>query len=367
MDKNGCSLEDACKRAAKSGATLRDVDTSDLKPILPLKEVRKLCLTTFQPQCLGIAWHPDSRHLASIDQGGTAVLWDTVTSSVVQYTKRPHATSVAVAPAPLDVEEKVVIAVGGIDNAITLIDMTTTRDGGESIMRLPTMGETHDGLVASLAFLDEQRIASAGGDGDVRLWDIEKGETSDVLSGHTRDCSKVAVHRPSAGYGGAPRLASSSLDGTVRLWDARAATASHVFKCGGEAEVGALCFFPTGDMIGAGCADGSVRVFDLRSYNQLVSLAPPQQASACNGIDFAKCGRALYTSHEDGSVGVWDPLGKGAGRKHRHVVPSRACIESEPGRAPVASLCMPDDKGACAVAAYDGTVRVFTTKYGGKK
>ena len=96
------------------------------------------------------------------------------------------------------------IAVGGIDNAITLIDMTTTSDGGENIMRLPTMGETHDGLVASLAFLDEQRIASAGGDGDVRLWDIEKGETSDVLSGHTRDCSKVAVHRPSAGYGNAP-------------------------------------------------------------------------------------------------------------------------------------------------------------------
>ena len=306
-----------------TGETLRDVDPSGLLSIPPLRPVRSL--KAHSMRAIALAWHPDSKHLVSIDQAGAAILWDTASSTVRQYVSRNFCTSVAIAPTD-DAEDNTTVAIGGMDNVISICDMSLSLKSGEMLSMLPASGESHEGFVSKLAFLgSKDSLVSAGGD-ELRLWSVSKGVTNQVLHGHTKDTLDVAVH--DAKKDGTSLVASSSMDGTVRLWDLRTGLSSHVFNCGPmkgkngsgsepSVEVGSVAFFPTGDAVVAGCSDGAVRIFDLRSYSMMGELsASPQAAavSAVTGIAVSKSGRAIYTSHEDATIGTWDPLGSGKPR-----------------------------------------------------
>ena len=60
---------------------------------------------------------------------------------------------------------------------------------------------------------DATRLASAGRDGSVRVWDPATGEQLQQLTGHTGRVNGVAW-APDA-----TRLASAGDDGSVRVWD----------------------------------------------------------------------------------------------------------------------------------------------------
>ena len=62
---------------------------------------------------------------------------------------------------------------------------------------------------------DGHRLATAGWDGTVRLWDADTGQpVGDPLTGHTGRVNGVAFSPD--GH----RLATAGADSTVRLWDA---------------------------------------------------------------------------------------------------------------------------------------------------
>jgi WD40 repeat protein len=84
-----------------------------------------------------------------------------------------------------------------------------------------TNGETavralagHASVVGAVAFSpDGATLASADGEGAIRLWRVASGELVATLSGHKRTVSTLAFSRDGA------RLASGGADGSVRLWD----------------------------------------------------------------------------------------------------------------------------------------------------
>jgi len=206
--------------------------------------------------------------------------------------------------------QKMIVAVGGLDNAISICDMSPSLEKAEVLMMLPDIGDGHDGMVSALGFVDESTLISGGGDCDLRMWNVQHKATTQVLRGHTQGINSIGMAENAA------QVASCSIDGTVRLWDLRANENTHVFHCG--TETSSACFFPSNLALAAGCNDGTMRIFDTRTSGALATMSDTSITAPCTGIQFCNSGRALYTAHGDeGGLAVWDLIGAKYGIAHK--------------------------------------------------
>ncbi|SPF52570.1 putative NTPase-like protein [Candidatus Sulfopaludibacter sp. SbA4] len=159
----------------------------------------------------------------------------------------------------------------------------------------------HESGVQSAAFApDGSRVASAGSDKTIRIWDLRHPDTPpEVLLGH-----KGIVHAVAFAPDG-QRLASASQDRTVRLWDLRhPGTPPHVLA-GHQDSVGSLAFAPDGSLLASGSNDGTVRVWDPRRLG-----SPPRVLSGpedgITSVSFTSDGNVLKFASKDGTVRTWD-------------------------------------------------------------
>jgi WD40 repeat protein/serine/threonine protein kinase len=126
----------------------------------------------------------------------------------------------------------------------------------------------HDAVVHSAAFsTDSRRLATCGKDGTIRLWEIDSlpdpatggAEVTvtncQVLRGHTDEVFAVAFHP------GGTRLASAGRDRAVWLWDL--ARGEPVVRLQGHTNyVWSLAFSPDGRTLVSGSGDSTVRLWD---------------------------------------------------------------------------------------------------------
>jgi cytochrome c len=187
----------------------------------------------------------------------------------------------------------------------------------------------HGGPVRALAVL-EGRLASAGFDQAVIIWDPAAGRALRVIRWHQGAVNALAV-LPDG------RLASASEDGRVAVWGA--GQAPEIILEGHTEPVQGLAAAP--GLLASAAWDGTVRLWNLATREARVLQG---HQGNVNAVAFA--GGALYSTGQDGTVRRWEADGS-----------PRTIAEF--GFPQNALLALPD--GTLASAGVDGTVRLIGT------
>jgi WD40 repeat protein len=188
------------------------------------------------------------------------------------------------------------LASAGADGTVRVWDRQT----GEALRTL----RGHEGAVLAVAFSPEGRLASGGADHTARLWDGEGNEVL-ALRGHTVDVASVAFSpdgtRLATGGGGDER-------GELKVWRAADGTVLHAVD---DLEpITALCFSPNGTRLATALRDSTVVVRDAATCAPLLQLHLWGNAP-CTGVAFsADAPQRIAAVNSEGSVRVWGPDGK---------------------------------------------------------
>uniref|UniRef100_A0A8D0A9V2 Coronin n=1 Tax=Sander lucioperca TaxID=283035 RepID=A0A8D0A9V2_SANLU len=126
---------------------------------------------------------------------------------------------------------------------------------------------------------DTHRLAVAGDDAKIRVWQVPEGglketltEPEVILQGHTEKIYSIKFHPLASGL-----LVSSSYDLTVRLWNLESGEQVKLLT-GHQDQVFGMAWSPDGKLLATVCKDGKVRIYDPRK-----STAPVQEGPGPEG------------------------------------------------------------------------------------
>jgi len=327
------------KVKASNDKSISDCDTDGLFTIGT--PTLKKTLTGHIKKILALSWKADSKTLAAGDQGGKVIVWDAVTGMKKKVLDQDFTMATELHPT------KDILVVGAMNNLATVYKTAGEGCEGPSCKKVKEL-ECHEGYVSSVKFPTDDEMVTAGGDGMCAIWDANKWDVKLRLYGHIGDCSSIRFPRcvPSKDV-----FCTSSSDKTCRVWDKRAAKCTHLFKLSDECN--ACAFMPNGMCVAAGCHDGNMFLFDLRSQAQLQKMG--RKNNRVSGVEFSQSGRIMYAAYEDGNIGLWDTVGSGGYK----VKLDAHCSENQGVNRIVAHTAMSEDGTCLVTAGYDAKIKLW--------
>jgi RNA polymerase sigma factor (sigma-70 family) len=204
----------------------------------------------------------------------------------------------------------------------------------------------HNRPVRSVAFTpDGQTLASGGGEGTVKLWDVATGKLRATLKGHTNTVQSVTITADGK------TLASGSNDRTVRLWDLATLEERATLK-GRPTLCFSVAFTPDGKTLASGTSNVSSGLEELHLWDvtdvtkAMIRAILKGQSSDLVSVVFTPDGKTLALGSGDGTVKLLDVT---TGRE-------RAAFRWHARSARVAFTA---DGKTLASASMDGTVKLW--------
>ncbi|KAI5304188.1 hypothetical protein KEM56_006756, partial [Ascosphaera pollenicola] len=170
---------------------------------------------------------------------------------------------------------------GGCDRDVRVWDMET----GESLHKM----RGHTSTIRCLKMYDSKTAISGSRDTTLRVWDIEKGCVKSVLQGHSASVRCLAIHGDT--------VVSGSYDATAKIWNVPEGRLVHTLE-GHFSQIYAIAF--DGQRVVTGSLDTSVRVWDPTTGTCLATLQG--HTSLVGKLQMR--GDTLVTGGSDGSIRV---------------------------------------------------------------
>ncbi len=251
-------------------------------------------LSGFNMPAFSVSYGPGERLAASYQGMGQGVLrvWHAGTGAVV-FTPRPHPETVpCVALSP---DGRCLAVARGNE-----VSLETPPENGQP----PRPARAALPPLRAVAFGPGGRLAGAGTDGKVRVWDGLGGRVSVTLDSPDTESENVAFSRDGRW------VATANRDATVGVWEAE--TGREVRRLRGHrGEVLALAFSPRGDALATAGRDGVVRVWEPRTgalrFGREHATRPIREDQAVvYGVAFSADGSRLASAGHDFTVSLWD-------------------------------------------------------------
>ena len=183
---------------------------------------------------------------------------------------------------------------GGVDKEVKIFD----RSSGKVEATLAGHGKK----VVSVKFHPTEQVAfSCSADKSAKVWgsDGEKWTARHTLSCHTDEVTDCSLHATNE------FLVTSSKDSTWAFHDIAAGKTLAVVKdANPSAGVNCVQFHPDGLILGTGTTDNLIRVWDIKTQQNVASFEG--HTGAVNALSFSENGYHLASGGDDGFVRLWD-------------------------------------------------------------
>jgi WD40 repeat protein len=289
-----------------------------------------------------VRYSPDGTRLTTAGMDGTAKVFDAATGDEL-FTLSGHTDSIfGLAYSP----DGTRLATASHDKTVKVWDAAS----GKLLMTLSKEGHgdgVYGGLfpgILDVAFsADGTRLASAGGDGTVVVWDAMTGKELFTLPSNGNGIINLAfspdgTHLVTSSDGG------FGFDPAATMWDLN--TRQQVFT--NSIQTGlifGLTFTKDGSRFATGAGDGVLRIWDSQSGEELLAL--PGHTSTLVDIDFSADGQYIATAGFDGIAKIWDAeTGK-----------ELLTLTGHTGG--ISGVSFSPDGTRLATSSRDGTVRVY--------
>jgi WD40 repeat protein/serine/threonine protein kinase len=235
---------------------------------------------------LGVAFSPDGRRVLSSSSDGTVRLLDAQTGKLLRTMNHPRARSVAFAP-----DGKRAISTGwGGDGSLRLWDLETCQE----LKHFYTGWGVHGAAFTP----DGRRVLYAlPADKTLRLLDLETGQEVKRFEGHAGGVQGYALSADGK------RTLSGSVDTTARLWDNE--TGKELKRLEGHKDqVLCVAFSPDGKRAASAGNEAVIKIWDLETGKEIRQLEG--HTALIHGLAFSRDGRRLASASYDKTVRLWD-------------------------------------------------------------